>query len=258
MFICRSYTPSFVLAVFAIALFTFSFILHIFQVLKHRSWYFITILVALLLEIVGYVARSLAAKQDPYNLIYFIIQYFFIVTAPVLISAGIYAILSVLINRLGPQYSPLPPKVVLGVFITCDSVATAIQVAGAALIGVAYSNKKDPSTANNILLAGLVFQVVTFFMFLVLTGVFLFCAKKAISTNSGLRTFLVFLLTATLLVYLRTCFRLAETAQGLNQVLATHEVYFACLEFAPIAAAMLIFNIWHPGRCLGRKESHVV
>jgi hypothetical protein len=203
---------------------------------------------------VGYVARSLAAKRDPYNLIFFIIQYFFIVTAPVLISAGIYSVLSVLIHRVGRQYSPVNPKVVLCIFITCDAVATIVQVAGAALIGVAYSNKKDPSNANHILLGGLVFQAVTFLLFLIVLGVFLRRAKKIIASELRTRTFLVAFLASTLLVYLRTCFRLAETSQGLEKDLATHEVYFACLEFAPIAAGVLLLNFWHPGRCLDSRK----
>ena len=35
------------------------------------------------MEIVGYVARILSSRRDPYNVIYFVIQYFFIVVAPV-------------------------------------------------------------------------------------------------------------------------------------------------------------------------------
>jgi len=57
----------------------------------------------------------------------------------------------------------------------------------------------------------------------------------------------------TLLVYLRTTFRLAETAEGLYGKLQTNEVYFACLEFAPIALAVLLFAVWHPGRCVGSR-----
>lgn len=203
----------------------------------------------------GYVCRSLSAHVDPYRLNYFVLQYFFIVTAPVLISAGIYAVLSVLINRIGRRYSPIPPKAVLGIFITCDVLATVVQVVGAALVGVRYSNKEDPTSANDILLAGLAFQVFTFLVFIILTSLFLYrCWRaKLVTQERGMRVFIGAFLVATILVYLRTCFRLAETSQGLEKDLSTHEVYFACLEFAPIAGAVLLFNIWHPGRCLGRS-----
>lgn len=94
----------------------------------------------------------------------------------------------------------------------------------------------------------------TFFVFIVLTSLFLYRVwkHKVMTADRQMRVFIAAFLLATLLVYLRTCFRLAETAQGLEKDLSTHEVYFACLEFAPIAGAVLLFNVWHPGRCLGR------
>ena len=48
-------------------------------------------------------------------------------------------------------------------------------------------------------------------------------------------------------------FRLAETAEGLFSTLQTHEAYFAGLEFVPIAVAMLLLRVWHPGKCAGHK-----
>jgi CDP-diglyceride synthetase len=179
-------------------------------------------------------------------------------------SAGIYTILSVLIKRVGRQYAPTSPKLILWFFITCDVIATGVQVAGAAMIGVAESNRKDPTTPNNILLAGLAFQVFTFFLFIILLAVCLSRARHSIGRSSSSTdkdgpingtapvnwSFIMALVVATLMVYLRTCFRLAETAQGLYGGLSTHEVFFGCLEFAPIVIAVYLFNIWHPGRCI--------
>lgn len=88
------------------------------------------------MEIVGYVFRILSSQQNPYSITWFVLQYFLIVVAPVMFSAAIYAVASVLINTYGRESAPMPPKVVLGVFITCDIVATVVQVAGAALVGV--------------------------------------------------------------------------------------------------------------------------
>ena len=200
------------------------------------------------MEVVGYVFRILSSQQDPYSVPWFVVQYFFIVVAPVFFSAGIYTIVSVLINTYGRRYAPLPPKVVLGVFLSCDIVATIVQIAGAALVGVAYSNRKDPTTPNNILLAGLAFQVFSFAIFLLLLSWTLWKARESPVKVS--KAFLVALITATLAVYLRTCFRLAETAEGLMQFLSTHEAFFGSLEFAPIVVAVYLFTYYHPGRYL--------
>ncbi len=166
------------------------------------------------------------------------------------IAAGIYAILSVLISRTGAQYSVLSPKAVLWIFISSDAVTTIAQIAGAALIGAAESNQKNPNTGKNILLAGLAIQVGVTFVFLVLLFSFLWKAREVLWVKGGKKPFILAFVAATLLVYLRTCFRLAETAQGVEAYLFTHEDFFAGLEFAPIACAVLLFNAWHPGRCL--------
>jgi len=68
----------------------------------------------------------------------------------------------------------------------------------------------------------------------------------------------VALVSATVLVYLRTCFRLAEVAQGVKAYLFTHEDFFACLEFAPIAGAMVLFNLFHPGRFFRRETGELL
>ncbi|KAL9115179.1 MAG: hypothetical protein Q9227_000973 [Pyrenula ochraceoflavens] len=199
------------------------------------------------MEIVGYIARSLAATKDPYNLIYFILQYFFIVVAPVFFSASIYTILSFLINAVGGEASPLPPKAILWIFILCDIIATGAQVGGAANIGVAESHRKDPTTANNVLLGGLAFQCFDFAIFLSLLGLFIYRARDKVLMADGWK-FICALVSASLLVYLRTAFRLAETAEGLNGFLTTHEVFFGCLEFAPVVVAVWIFAAFHPGK----------
>ena len=198
------------------------------------------------MEVVGYIARCFSSKKDPYNVNYFVIQYFFIVVAPVFFSAAIYTILTKLMRTIGRKFLPIGPKAVLIIFILCDVIATVVQVAGSAGIGAAESKRKDPTTAKNILLAGLAFQVFTFLVFLILLVLFLYRARKVSTT--AMMPFSVALLVVTLLIYLRTCFRLAETAEGLGGHLSTHEVFFGCLEFAPVVVAVFIFNWWHPGK----------
>ncbi|KAL2783911.1 RTA1-domain-containing protein [Aspergillus keveii] len=250
--IIYGYRPSIAIAAFAAAWFFLHSITHTAQTFKYRSWWWLTFSTGLVFEIIGYIARSLSAEKNPYNLIYSIIQYFFIVTAPVFLAAGVYTILSALIARLGNEYSPLRPTFILAFFITSDAISTIVQVAGASLIGVKQSREEDPTTANNILLAGLAYQVFAITIFVLLTATFEFRARRAIKEH-GLRIFCVFFSISTLMIYMRSIFRLIETAEGLGGKLSTHEVYFACLEMAPIALVALLFCIWHPGRCLGAR-----
>lgn len=125
-----------------------------------------------------------------------------------------------------------------------------MQITGAASIGTAESKDQNPTIANHILTAGLAFQVFSFLTFIVLLTILLYRMRKVSETS--VTPFTMALITATMLVYLRTCFRLAETAQGVQKSLFTHEVYFGCLEFAPIVVAVFIFNAYHPGKWIPR------
>ena len=158
---------------------------------------------------------------------------------------------------MGEGLSPLglSRKTIIAVFVTADVVATVIQVAGAALIGTAESNRKSPDTANNILLAGLVFQVFSFLRFLILLAVFMLNARKAAVSRGegGMMRFTAAVVVSSLLVYLRTIFRLAETAEGVGGYASSHEAFFGALEFAPVVLAVAILGWWHPGRLLGKR-----
>jgi hypothetical protein len=226
---------------FAIALFS-----HAWLLLRYRTWYFSTVLVGLVMEIIGYIFRILASQKNPYSVPYFVAQYFCIVVAPVFFSAAIYTVISVMIRAVGRKLAPLSPRVILWVFIVCDVIATVVQITGAALVGSAYSDQKDPTTANDILLAGLAFQVFSFAVFIACFCLFVCKARKVMGRD--LKVFSAAVMVATVAVYLRTCFRLAETAEGLLEYLSTHEVFFGCLEFLPIVVAVYLLIWWHPGR----------
>ncbi len=90
-FIIYGYVPSLVLAIIGIVTFVLCTCAHIGQVARYRTWYFTLLVVGSAMEIVGYVFRSLSSKVDPYFVPYFVVQYFFIVVAPVFFSAGKHA-----------------------------------------------------------------------------------------------------------------------------------------------------------------------
>ncbi|KAJ9616729.1 hypothetical protein H2200_000448 [Cladophialophora chaetospira] len=244
--IIYGYVPSLALGILGVALFGIALISHTYLLVRNKTWYFSTVIVGLVMEIIGYAFRLLASQKNPYSVPYFVAQYFCIVVAPVFFSAAIYTILSVLISAVGRKYAPLSPKLILWIFIACDVIATVVQITGAALVGSAYSNQRDPTTANNILLGGLAFQVFSFAVFILCFVLFVYKARKVMSKD--LKVFSAVVMIATLAVYLRTCFRLAETAEGLLEYLSTHEAFFGCLEFLPIVVAVHLLNWWHPGR----------
>ncbi|KAL9608868.1 MAG: hypothetical protein Q9167_006317 [Letrouitia subvulpina] len=300
--IIYGYTPTLALSALALALYGLLLLLHAFRLYLHRLLAFsILLLTTTIFEIVGYAFRLRSSPPptgDPYNTISFVIQYFFIVVAPVFLSAGIYTTLTSLIAALSrsnhnithitPTSNPLtdnasarekpnnnnnnnnndlsplslPRRLIISLFVTCDILSTIVQVAGAALIGVSESNRKSPTTGNNILLAGLAFQVFSFLLFLILLFIFLWKTRQMTMTmtsrgkgggaGGGMLRFTTALVGASLLVYLRTIFRLAETAQGINGYASSHEAFFGALEFAPVVLAVGLLGWWHPGRLVGK------
>jgi len=267
--IIYGYIPNFTLCLLGIVLFTLFFFAHLTQVLIYRIWAFTPLVVACIMEVGGYVFRALSSRKDPYRITYFVVAYFLIVTAPVLISASIYVCLTKILAWTADQGFDLSGrsvllrrKVVLWTFITVDVFSTLMQVTGAGLIGSATSDGKSPSTANNILLAGLALQSAAFAVFLVLLVMVIVLVYREPRLRSTMNSnlFLVALALASVLVFVRTIFRLAETAQGVFGYLSSHEAFFGALEFAPMVVAVGLLAIWFPGRwpsAVPRRKSEV-
>ena len=150
--------------------------------------------------------------------------------------------LSKFITIAGRSYAPLPPKFIVVIFVVFDVVTTVIQIVGAALIGTAESNNTSPKTANNILLAGLAVQVASFAVFLVLLALCILriLQKRGSGTWAHSATaakLLSVLVVTSLLVELRTIFRLIETAQGAIPVQARAPFHASCNFFLTSAKA---------------------
>ncbi|KEF59329.1 uncharacterized protein A1O9_04173 [Exophiala aquamarina CBS 119918] len=225
------YIPSFGLEVTAVALFTLALGLHLWFQLWYRPWFFSTVPVGTVMEIVGYVFRILASKLNPYAVSYFVGQYFCIAVAPVSYLAAIYAFLSVMITRAGHKYAPAPPRFILWTFSVCDIIATVVQVLVLASSAPRTPMEKTPTA-----------QITSYW------GTFIYKAQNALGPR--LRVFAIATFIATVAMYVRTIIRLVETAEGLLKFLSTHEAIFACLEFLPILAAVFMFIVFHPGKCL--------
>lgn len=150
------------------------------------------------------------------------------------------------------------------VFVTADVITIIIQIAGAALIGVSESNLADdkippltPDQANDILRAGLAIQVFFFSIYLILLAI-LFVRWKQHQARKHLQVkrqqFLFCVLTiSSLLVYLRTVFRLIESATGVESSATRNQGLFAALETVPIMTAVLLWTLF-PLRFLTRMS----
>jgi hypothetical protein len=128
------------------------------------------------------------------------------------------------------------------------------------------ANAKDPSTVklgSNIILGGLILQVLFFGLFIAVAGTFHKRMRAdlaaAATSSSSLSSppwtrYLMVLYLASLLIVVRCVFRIAEYAGGQDGVLLSNEAYLYVFEAALMFSAMVIFDLQHPSAVVGRDK----
>jgi hypothetical protein len=130
---------------------------------------------------------------------------------------------------------------------------------------VAAHQGHNPAAGNHIMLAGLASQVFTLLISILLSLDF---ARKTLRqvetvgkdkalnlTNQELRQstrfrgFLIALSFATLCIFTRSVYCVAELSEGWTGYLMSVQKYFIGLEGAIVAAGVLALNAFHPGFC---------
>jgi hypothetical protein len=135
---------------------------------------------------------------------------------------------------------------------------------GGGMASAATHQSKNPAVGNHIMLAGLAFQVFTLLIFILLAVDFAFKTIRRVRTlkedaldptHAKLRAsfkfkgFLVALIFATLCIFTRSVYRVAELSEGWTGHLISTQKYFIGLEGAIVAAGMLGLNAFHPAYC---------
>lgn len=125
------------------------------------------------------------------------------------------------------------------------------------MASVSSQDGDTPTLGTNIMLAGLSFQVFTLAMFMLLTAEYALRVtrnKDALnSTHAKLRAskkfrgFLCALALSTVLIMIRSIYRVIELAQGWNGQLIGDQTLFFVLEGIMVILAVLILNVFHPG-----------
>jgi hypothetical protein len=97
---------------------------------------------------------------------------------PAFISASIYLCLGRIIMAYGPSSSRFHPKTYMIIFCSCDFFSLLLQSVGGAIAATA-NDKKGADLGAHIMVAGLVFQVVSLLVFIVLAGDYAIAVRKA-------------------------------------------------------------------------------
>ncbi|KAL5354407.1 phospholipid-translocating ATPase rsb1 [Pseudogymnoascus australis] len=256
------YIPNLIGNIIFLAIFGVLVVPQLFFGIKFKTWgYMAGMLVGLLLEIMGYVGR-VQIHFNPFKFNNFLLYLICLTLGPAFLTASIYLCLARIVVMYGEGASRIKPRTYTLIFISCDFLSLILQGAGGALTAAA-----DEPVARqkgvNIMIAGLIFQVVSLTAFMVLCIDFAFRLRrypnKVNSATTSVRStfkwkaFLFCLAIATITIFVRSIFRAAELQQGFDGALANNEITFMILEGAMIVIACICLTLFHPGVAFGGK-----
>ncbi|KAF3389260.1 Sphingoid long-chain base transporter RSB1 [Penicillium rolfsii] len=240
-----------------------------------RTWGFVVpIICGLILEVLGYVAR-IKMRANPFIDRWFTMYMVCLTIAPAFISAAIYLSLARIIGVYTTSASRIKQRTYSLIFVAFDVVSLLLQAAGGAI-----TTSNDASTVQtgiNIMIAGLASQVASLTLYLAVCvdfgwriyrsqsrGIYRYRStlqgrerKERLTLSSQFArlraskmwaAFLICQGLATICIYIRSIFRVAELSGGFNGYLANNEITFMVLEGAMISiAAIALSTFGHSG-----------
>ncbi|KAL1970553.1 hypothetical protein VTN77DRAFT_4197 [Rasamsonia byssochlamydoides] len=243
------YVPTKVGAAVFIVAFALTTILHCFQLLKHKTWYFIPLFIGGIFEIVGYIGRMRSA-EDLWALGPYIMQSLLLLVAPALFSASIYIVLGRIILLVdGEQYALIPLKWLTKVFVCGDVLSFGLQCAGGGIQAIGTLSALN--AGETIITVGLFVQLI-FFGFFIVVGVTFHA--RLVKHRGGLpalhelpwKLHLNALYTGSALIMVRSIFRVVEYLMGNDGYLLKHEAFLYVFDATLMLLVMVLFNLVHP------------
>ncbi|KAL4879317.1 RTA1 like protein [Aspergillus karnatakaensis] len=256
------YTPKLAPAGIFLGLFLLTTLYHTYQIYKKRAWYFTAFVAGGIFQIIGYGAR-LAAHSNTESIPIYSIHTILVLLAPPLYAASIYMVLGRLISFLhAEKLSLVSIKWMTKIFVTGDVIAFVMQAAGG---GIMASGTIDSyELGENITVGGLAVQLAFFSVFIVTCGVFHYRVRanptqKVIELSAkrdarSWETVLLGLYLASVLILVRSIFRMIEYIQGNNGYLISHEVFMYVFDSALMFLCMVVMNVCHPSMILERAQ----
>ncbi|KAF7173391.1 hypothetical protein CNMCM5623_005620 [Aspergillus felis] len=257
--IAYEYYPSMAAGVIFVILFGFVTLLHTFHLFRTRTWFFIPLVIGGYFELIGYIGRCLSASQSPHwTLGPYIMQSTLLLVAPALFAASIYMELGRIILLVkGEKFAIIRVTWMTKIFVAGDVLSFLMQASGAGIL--VTSNQ---STGENVIVGGLFVQII-FFGFFVISA-FVFQRRIAAhSTPESVAEYIPWkkhmgaLYASSILILVRSVFRVAEYLQGWDGSLLQSEVFIYVLDGLLMWFVMTIFLVIHPSEInclLGRGK----
>ncbi|KAH7169954.1 RTA1 like protein-domain-containing protein [Dactylonectria macrodidyma] len=254
-----NYNPSLAAAVIFIVIFTGSTLFQTWQVVRSKNWYFIPFIVGCLAETIGCIGRAIGSQETPdWSLGPYVIQALLLLLGPTLYAASIYMVLGRMIRLLeADKLSIIRPSWLTKCFLLGDIISLFAQGGGGAMLASA-DTKEATDRGELIIIIGLIVQIVFFSLFMVSTFIFhrrinKDPTQKSLTITVRWRRLLVVLYSTSLLILVRSVFRLIEYIQGRYGYLQSKEVFIYVFDIVLMAVVAIVFNVFHPSQVLTSK-----
>ncbi|OJI91498.1 hypothetical protein ASPTUDRAFT_38524 [Aspergillus tubingensis CBS 134.48] len=253
------YEPSVGAAIISAGLFAATSLVHLFQLIRRRTWCFVPFVIGGFFETFGYIARYFSARETPdWTVKPYVGQELLLLLAPALFSASIYMILGRIIRLLdGDSHSLIRPSWLTKIFVTGDVLSFFIQSGGGGMMASAKTPSKI-SLGNNIIVVGLIIQLVFFGFFIIVTVVFhrrmaASPTEVSLTFTPPWHTYMRILYTASVLIMVRSIYRVVEYVQGSEGVLKQSEMFLYIFDALLMFLCCVLFNVMHPSRILSAR-----
>jgi magnesium-transporting ATPase (P-type) len=131
-----------------------------------------------------------------------------------------------------------------------------VQAEGGAIASEEAEKNKSMKLGSNVIVAGIIFQLVAMLSFSVYGISFLVRSRNA--TQPKKETIVTYgAIIAFICVFIRNCYRTVAFLQGWTGFLSSHKVYFIVLDACMILIASIALNIFDPAVLLWDKDKLV-
>ncbi|EXF80726.1 hypothetical protein CFIO01_13595 [Colletotrichum fioriniae PJ7] len=259
------YSPSGAAAMIFFVAFVIGGAWHLYIIIRKRAWYFTPMLIGCILELVGYMGRFLSSNA-PDVIGFFMIQTLCLLVAPALFAASIYMVLGRLIIHLRSEsFSPIKPSRLTKTFVIGDILSFIVQIMGAGML----ASSSTMNTGKTVILLGLAVQLMFFGLFVIASAVFHLRVSRHMPPAvmdeeaqagwrrlfSGWRGVMSVLYIASVMIFVRSLFRLAEYVEGNDGVLLGTEAFLYIFDALLMLGVVAITAVFHPAKYVpGKKQ----
>ncbi|KAL4940671.1 RTA1 like protein-domain-containing protein [Aspergillus oleicola] len=222
------YDPSIGAAVVFIILFIIASGIHTYQAAQTKTWFVIPFVVGGHFEWIGYIGRAISGTEaSDFTVKPYILQTLLLLIAPTLYAATIYMELGrIVLLTDGETYCLIRRRWLTKIFLIGDIISFIMQGAGGGIM--ASGTPSALKTGENIIISGLVIQLIFFSLFVITSIKFPpRTAEWSIAQSPSLPTTL-------------------GAAHGNDGYLVSHEVYLYIFDAVLMVLVMIVFAWVHP------------